>query len=71
MQFTTLALAALSIGSSFAAPFAAVRSDPKILTSAISAVSDAKASVDTQAAIISTPTSTNSLASHPNSSHLS
>ncbi|KAI3324646.1 hypothetical protein HD806DRAFT_534112 [Xylariaceae sp. AK1471] len=52
MQFTTFALAALSIGSAFAAPTAVVRSDPKILTSAISAVSDAKSAVDSQVAII-------------------
>jgi len=53
MQFTTFALTVLSIGSAFAAPTAVVRSDPKILTSAISEVSDAKSIVDSQVAIIS------------------
>ncbi|KAI0861796.1 hypothetical protein F4860DRAFT_513589 [Xylaria cubensis] len=51
MYFRTLALAALSIGSVFAAPTAVTGSDPKILTSAIGAVADAKIAVDTQADI--------------------
>ncbi|KAJ2999211.1 hypothetical protein NUW58_g66 [Xylaria curta] len=52
MQFTTLALAVLSIGSVFGAPTVVARSDPKILTSAISAASGSKTAVDTQVAII-------------------
>ncbi|KAI1735339.1 hypothetical protein F4680DRAFT_453032 [Xylaria scruposa] len=51
MYFRTLALAAISIGSVFAAPTAVTGSDPKILTSAISAVADAKIAVDAQAVI--------------------
>ncbi|KAI0550660.1 hypothetical protein F4679DRAFT_594567 [Xylaria curta] len=51
MYFRTLALAALSIGSVFAVPTAVTGSNPKILTSAIGAVADAKIAVDTQAAI--------------------
>ncbi|KAJ8109922.1 hypothetical protein ONZ43_g6010 [Nemania bipapillata] len=52
MQFTTLTLAAISIVSAIAAPSAVARSDPKILTSAISEVSDTRSAVDNQVAII-------------------
>ncbi|KAI1753960.1 hypothetical protein F4782DRAFT_528890 [Xylaria castorea] len=51
MYFHTLALAALSIGSAFSAPTTVAGSDPKILTSAISAVADTKTAVDNQVAI--------------------
>jgi hypothetical protein len=55
MQIITLALAAISIASVSAAPSTVVRSDPKILTSAISAVSGTRSAVDTQVTIISMP----------------
>lgn len=53
MQFTTLTLAAISIVSVVAAPSVVARSDPKVLTNAISEVSSTRSAVDTQANIIS------------------
>ncbi|KAI0975364.1 hypothetical protein F4678DRAFT_324105 [Xylaria arbuscula] len=52
MQFSTLALAALSIGSVLGAPATIARSDPKALSNAIIAASDTKSAVDTQVVII-------------------
>ncbi|KAI0435806.1 hypothetical protein F4803DRAFT_573778 [Xylaria telfairii] len=52
MHFNTLTLAVLTIGSVFAAPAIVAPSDPKVLTNAISAVSDSKSVVDTQTVII-------------------
>ncbi|KAI0867488.1 hypothetical protein GGS24DRAFT_485458 [Hypoxylon argillaceum] len=52
MQFTTLTLAAISIVSVVAAPSVVARSDPKVLTNAISEVSSTRSAVDTQANII-------------------
>ncbi|KAI1327264.1 hypothetical protein F5Y16DRAFT_201469 [Xylariaceae sp. FL0255] len=49
MQFTSFALAALSIGSAFAQT---TPSDPKILVTAIDAVASAKTAVDNEVAII-------------------
>ncbi|KAI0204948.1 hypothetical protein F4808DRAFT_315620 [Astrocystis sublimbata] len=53
MQFFTFALAALSVGSVLSAPTTTPTvPEPKVLTSAISAVSSSKSNVDTQVAII-------------------
>ncbi|KAI0474443.1 hypothetical protein F4859DRAFT_522068 [Xylaria cf. heliscus] len=53
MQFTTFALAALSIGSVFAAPPTKVRRDP-VLDTAISAINSVETAVASQVAIINT-----------------
>ncbi|KAI1288703.1 hypothetical protein F5Y03DRAFT_404530 [Xylaria venustula] len=52
MQFSTLALAVLSIGSVLGAPATMTRSDPKVLANAIIAASDTKTAVGTQVVII-------------------
>ncbi|KAI3342338.1 hypothetical protein F4824DRAFT_198127 [Ustulina deusta] len=52
MQFATLTLAALSIGSVLGSPTVIGLSEPKVLTSAIGAVSNSKSAVDTQLVII-------------------
>ncbi len=54
MQFATLTLAALSIGSVLGSPTVIGLSEPKVLTSAIGAVSNSKSAVDTQLVIIRT-----------------
>jgi len=53
MQFTTFALVALSVASSFAAPIIEARADTEVLSNAISAVAGARSAIDSQLAIIS------------------
>jgi hypothetical protein len=55
MQFTTFTLAALSMGSAFAAPSAVARQPPSVLQNAIQAVAEAQTAVQTQVTIIGMP----------------